>query len=160
MYSYGPPHMTGQKQDNQHEHTFSSYVRIWNVALKTCQRWWTIGKSGESRSGISVLVARHDDDRQENLVHIYQRLVHYKQHFSFSKMIWSRLDFGSSKILHFQNFKTTEVRCHFKLCQLTHTQQTKSLLTAPLNNLHLLIDCFRFVNFIWLIVQIMQNPLY
>ena len=38
MYSYGPPHMAGQKQDDQHEHTFSSYVRIREVALKTCQR--------------------------------------------------------------------------------------------------------------------------
>ena len=36
MYSYGPPHMAGQKQDDQHEHTFSSYVRIRDVALKTC----------------------------------------------------------------------------------------------------------------------------
>ena len=36
MYSYGPPHMAGQKQDNQHEHIFSSYVRIRDVALKTC----------------------------------------------------------------------------------------------------------------------------
>ena len=62
MYSYGPPHMTGQKQDDQHKHTHSSYVRIRNVALKTCQRRWTIGKSGERGSGISVLVARQDDD--------------------------------------------------------------------------------------------------
>ena len=62
MYSYGPPHMAGQKQDDQHEHTFSSYVRIRDVALKTCQRRWTIGKSGERGSGISVLVARHDND--------------------------------------------------------------------------------------------------
>ena len=42
--------------------TFSSYVRIQDVALKTCQRWWTIGKSGERGSGISVLVAWQDDD--------------------------------------------------------------------------------------------------
>ena len=62
MYSYRPPHMAGQKQDDQHEHTFSSYVRIRDVALKTCQRRWTIGKSGEKGSGISVLVARNDDD--------------------------------------------------------------------------------------------------
>ena len=62
MYSYGPPHMAGQNQDDQHEHTFSSYVRIRDVALKTCQRRWTIGESGERGSGISVLVARHDDD--------------------------------------------------------------------------------------------------
>ena len=32
----GPPHMAVQKQDDQHEHTFSSYVRIQDVVLKTC----------------------------------------------------------------------------------------------------------------------------
>ena len=62
MYSYGPPHMAVQKQDDQHEHTFSNYVRIRDVAQKTFQRRWTIGKSGERGSGISVLQARHDDD--------------------------------------------------------------------------------------------------
>ena len=62
MYSYGPPHMAEQKQDNQLKHTFSSYVRIRDVALKTYHRWWTIGRSGERGSGISVLTARHDDD--------------------------------------------------------------------------------------------------
>ena len=62
MYSYGPPHMAEQKQDDQHEHTFSNYVRIRDVVQKTCQRRWTIGKSGERGSGISVLPARHDDD--------------------------------------------------------------------------------------------------
>ena len=62
MYSYGPPHMAGQKQDDQHEYTSSSYVRIRNVALKTCQRRWTIGKRGERGSGISMLVAQHGDD--------------------------------------------------------------------------------------------------
>ena len=40
----------------------SSYVRIRDVALNTCQRRWTIGRSGERGSGISVLAARHDDD--------------------------------------------------------------------------------------------------
>ena len=64
MYSYGPPHMAVQKQDDQHEHTFSNYVRIQDVVLKTCLRRWTIGKSGERGSGISVLPARHDDDWQ------------------------------------------------------------------------------------------------
>ena len=38
MYSYGPPHMAKQKQDDQLEHTYSSYVRIKDVALKTCQK--------------------------------------------------------------------------------------------------------------------------
>ena len=62
MYSYGPPHMAEQKQDDQLEHTYSSYVGIQDVALKTCQRRWTIGGSIERGSGISVLAARHDDD--------------------------------------------------------------------------------------------------
>ena len=35
MYSYGPPHMAKQKQDDQLEHTYSSYVKIRDVALKT-----------------------------------------------------------------------------------------------------------------------------
>ena len=62
MYSYGPPHMAKQKQDNQLEHTYSSYVRIRDVALKTCQKRWMIERSGERGSGISVLTAWHDDD--------------------------------------------------------------------------------------------------
>ena len=71
MYSYGPPHMARQRQDDQHEHTFSSYVRIRDVALKTCQRQWTIGKSGERGSGISVLVAHDDDDYSFIYIYIY-----------------------------------------------------------------------------------------
>ena len=51
--------MAEQKQDNQLEHTYSSYVRIRDVALKTCR---TIGRSGERGLGISMLAARHDDD--------------------------------------------------------------------------------------------------
>ena len=54
--------MAGQKQDDQLEHTFSSDVRIRDLALKTCQRRCTIGRSGERGSGISVLAARYDDD--------------------------------------------------------------------------------------------------
>ena len=65
MYSYGPPHMAKQKQDDQLEHTYSSYERIRDVALKTCQRRWMIGSSGERGSGIFVLAARHDDDDDE-----------------------------------------------------------------------------------------------
>ena len=62
MYYYGPLHMAKQKQDDQLEHTYNSYVRIRDVALKTCQRWWMIRRSGERGSRISVLAARHDDD--------------------------------------------------------------------------------------------------
>ena len=62
MYSYGRPHMAKQKQDDQLQHKYSSYVRIRDIALKTCQKRWMIGRSGERGSGISVLAARHDDD--------------------------------------------------------------------------------------------------
>ena len=62
MYSYGSPHTAAQKQDDQHERTFSSYVRIQVVILKTYLGRWTIGRSGERGSGISVLPARYDDD--------------------------------------------------------------------------------------------------
>ena len=56
------PHMDVQKQDDQHELTYSNYVRTQDVTLKTCRRRWMIGRSGERGSGISVLAARHDDD--------------------------------------------------------------------------------------------------
>ena len=54
--------MDVQKQDDQHKPTYSNYVRTQDVILKTCQRRWMIGRSGERGSGISVLAARHDDD--------------------------------------------------------------------------------------------------
>ena len=57
-----------QKQDDQLENTISSYVRIRDVALKTCQKRWAIGRSSERWSGISVLAVRHDDD-------VYTRLM-------------------------------------------------------------------------------------
>ena len=62
IYSYGPPHIAEQKQAEQFEHTYSSYVRIRDVALKICQRRWTIGRSGKRGSGISVQAARRDED--------------------------------------------------------------------------------------------------
>ena len=71
MYSCGSPRMAEQKQDDQLGHTYSNYVRIWDVALKTGQKCWTIGKSGERGSGISVLVARHDDDDDCMYIYIY-----------------------------------------------------------------------------------------
>ena len=59
MYSYGPPHMARQKQDDQLEHTFFIYVRIRDVPLKTRQRRWTIERSGKRGSGISVKSLEH-----------------------------------------------------------------------------------------------------
>ena len=62
MYSCGPPHMDVQEWDDQHEPTYSNYVRTQDVTLKTCRRRWMIGRNGERGSGISALAARHDDD--------------------------------------------------------------------------------------------------
>ena len=52
---------------------FSNYVRIRDVAMKTCQRRWTIGRRGERGSGISMLETRQDDDDDEFL-HCFKRL--------------------------------------------------------------------------------------
>ena len=62
-----PAHMAKQKQDDQLEHTYSSYVRIRDVTLNTCQKRWMIGRSGERGSGISVLAARRDDDDYDDI---------------------------------------------------------------------------------------------
>ena len=58
--------MAVQKQNDQHEHTFSSYVRIRDVVLKTYLGRWTIGMSGERGSGISMLPVRYDDDDDDD----------------------------------------------------------------------------------------------
>ena len=85
MYSYGTPHMAKQKQDVQLEHTYSSYVRIRNVALKTCQRRWMIGRSGERGPGISVLATRHDDDDDDDL--FLTTIQQY--HIIVLRMVWA-----------------------------------------------------------------------
>ena len=62
MLSYGTPHMAEQKQDDQLEHTYRTSVRIRDVALRTYQKRWSIERSCERGSGISVLTVRQDDD--------------------------------------------------------------------------------------------------
>ena len=54
--------MDEQRQDDQLEPTYSISVLIQDVALRTCRKQWTIEKGGEKGSGISMLMARHDDD--------------------------------------------------------------------------------------------------
>ena len=56
-----PPLMVVQEWDDQHELTYSSYVKTRVVILKTCRRRWMIGRNGERRSGISAQAARHDE---------------------------------------------------------------------------------------------------
>ena len=67
--------MAAQKQDDQLERTFSSYVRIQDVVLKTYLGRWTIGRSGERGSGISVLPARYDDDDEVFLFPKFEVLI-------------------------------------------------------------------------------------
>ena len=99
MYSYGPPHMAEQNQDDQLEHTYSSYVSIQDVALKTCQRRWTIGRSGERGSEISVLAVRHDDDDDDDDdITNYSMLLVHIQTYSYTGQQW--------QVFHFQQHHT------------------------------------------------------
>ena len=91
--------MAVQKQDDQHEHTFSSYVRIRDVVLKTYLGRWTIGRSGERGSGISVLPARYDGDMMTyNVIFVGKCLLFVEDLVtsdSNSKYIWTVLRFAS-----------------------------------------------------------------
>ena len=71
MFSYGPPHMAEQKQGDLLEPTYSSSMRIRDVALRICQKRWTIRRSGERGSGIFVLAARHEDDNDTGYVSLW-----------------------------------------------------------------------------------------
>ena len=55
-----------------------------DVALKTCQRRWTIGRSGERGSGISMLAAWHDDDDDDVL---YIKNYNYHHSSEYFKVI-------------------------------------------------------------------------
>ena len=96
MYSYRPPHMAKKKLGDQLEHTYSSSVRIRDVALKTCRRWWTIGRSGERGSGISVLAARHDDDDYDIHTHTH---THTHTHIYIYIYIYIYTDFHTKNVL-------------------------------------------------------------
>ena len=91
MYSYGPPHMAVQKQDDQLELTYSNYVRTQDVTLKTCRRRWMIGRSGKRESEISVLAACHDDDDDDDdddiYIYIYVRIIQQMRLILFKEFI-------------------------------------------------------------------------
>ena len=58
----------GRSKAGRQALTYSSSMRIWDVALKTYQRRWTIKGRSERGLGISVLATRHDDDDDDNVV--------------------------------------------------------------------------------------------
>ena len=71
MNSCGPLHMDEQSLDVQFKPSYSSSVPIPDVALRICRKQWTIGRCGEGRSGISVLIVRHDDDYIYVYIYVY-----------------------------------------------------------------------------------------
>ena len=66
-YSRGPLHMDVQRQDDQLEPMYKSFVPIQYVALKTSRKRWTMETAGERGSGRYVLVVRHGDDDDDIL---------------------------------------------------------------------------------------------
>ena len=84
----GPPHMAKQKQDDQLEPTYSSYVKTQDVTLKTCRRRWMIGRSGERWSGISCW--RHDMMMNDDDI---ERYFPYKTIFKMTDSEIERLRF-------------------------------------------------------------------
>ena len=58
--------MDKQRQDDQLEPLYNSFVQIQDVAFKTYRERWTIETGGERESGISVLAVRHDDDDDDD----------------------------------------------------------------------------------------------
>ena len=89
--------MAVQKQDDQHEHTFSSYVRIRDVVLKTYLGRWTIGRSGERGSCISVLPARYDDD--DNVLAVTSILLYGCTTWTLTKRLEKKLDDNYTRML-------------------------------------------------------------
>ena len=63
--------MNEQRQEVQFEPTYSSSPTIRGVVLRICRKQWVIGRGGEIRSRISVLIARHHDDNDDMLIYIY-----------------------------------------------------------------------------------------
>ncbi len=54
--------MDEQRQDVQLEPIYSSSVPLQDVALRICRKQWTIERCRQIESGMSVLMAQHEDD--------------------------------------------------------------------------------------------------
>ena len=78
IHSWGPLHMAERKQVDQLEPTYSSSVRIRGVALKTYRKRWVIRRGGKKGSGISVPMARHDDNENTGTILMHDIFVNSK----------------------------------------------------------------------------------
>ena len=75
----------GQAKAGRQARTYI-HVRIQDVALKTCQKRWMIGRSGERGSGISALATQHDDDIYI-YIYIYIYIFFYYVNFKLSRFL-------------------------------------------------------------------------
>ena len=172
LYSYGPPHMAKQKQDDQLEHTYSSYVRIRDVAQKTCQKRWIIGRSCERGSGISVLAARHDEDDDDSLYVVTFLLLVYNTKLSTHSWWVGRIvEFTSFPCL----MKCKRLRLGFELdspcpcpTMITITQrafpptrrQTYRNTSCDLNKWNWRSNFLFFYITLWLRIQILSDVMF
>ena len=76
MYYCGPFHKNEQRQDDQLKPTYSCSAPIRDVALKTYQKQWMIGRGGNRGSGISMLIVQHPDDDDDCLIVL---LLHFRK---------------------------------------------------------------------------------
>ena len=58
--------MVEQRQDDQFDSIYNSFVTRHDIALTTSREQWTIETGGERASGRSVLAAWHDDDDDDD----------------------------------------------------------------------------------------------
>ena len=93
MYSCGPLHMVEQRLDVQLKPTYTSSAPILDVALRTCQKQWAIGRGGERGSEISVLIVRDDDGdiilSSMLKIHFYWTRMLKQNMFMFKKCLTS-----------------------------------------------------------------------
>ena len=102
-YSWGPPHMIKQRQDDQQEPTYNSSVLIQDVALKTSWKQWTIEKGGGRGSGRSILIAWHDNDDDDDDDDDLYNITMLQLLSQFCLYIWNNVFIT---IIHWFFFKT------------------------------------------------------
>ena len=125
------PHIAKQKQDNQLKPTYSSYVRIRDVALRTCQKRWKIGRSGERGSGISVLVAWHDDGDDYAYCSSRVKFDFRFNFFNFSNIAYIHIATSFFKInvkKNLSKYSLLELKSIKKICWCKFFQLEKKLM--------------------------------
>ena len=137
MYSCGPLHMDEQKQYDQLEPTHSHYVPLQDVALKTSRKKWMIGRGAERGSGISVLMARRDDDDTPwsmELIFVLHLMLFVCVSCTQSAGIWGPRGWRT-KILHMY------VEEDYKFLKMTTLEKLNNIFL----NIYLVSECIIFI---------------